>query len=86
MLDSTTRQRAAAGSRAGVQKTLSQPLSEELDNPLARLIRRMAVNLADLKGQHRMRSLAETVHAPRARERVTARFRRDKGFVDSNAL
>ena len=42
-------------------RKLSQPLSEELDDALARLIGRMPVDLADLVGQHRVRHPPDAV-------------------------
>src|ERR1700743_565514 len=46
---------------------LNQPLLEELDDPLARLVGRVTVDLADFEGQHRMRRLAEAVLVARTR-------------------
>jgi NAD(P)-dependent dehydrogenase (short-subunit alcohol dehydrogenase family) len=42
-------------------KPLTQPLLEELDDSLARLVGRVTVDLTDLVGQHRMRHPGEAV-------------------------
>ena len=46
---------------APASSPLNQPLREELDDPLACLIGRMPVDLADLERQHRVRHPAEAV-------------------------
>ena len=43
------------------RQPLTQPLLEELDDPLARLVGRLTVDLPDLVGQHRVRHPGETV-------------------------
>ncbi len=64
--NATTNPSAANGSRAepGMRRPaplLSQPLSEELDHSLTGFIGRLAVDLTDLVGQHRVRHPTEAV-------------------------
>src|ERR1700757_536729 len=47
--------------------SLTKPLSKELDHPLSGLVGGLAVDLADLVGEHRVRHLAETACVARAR-------------------
>lgn len=62
--------RAVNGSHAGTRKRRplrTQPLSKEFDDPFAGLVRRLAVDLANLVGQHRVRHPAEPIFVARTR-------------------